>query len=67
MLKAMPPDSVKELALRRLEEIERYQAAKPGRQKKSGKTDRINNIMFLSFFPVSVRSLRVFFFSVVFL
>jgi hypothetical protein len=33
MLKAMPPDIVKELARRRLEEIERYKAGKKAQSK----------------------------------
>ena len=34
MLKAMPPDIVKELARRRLEEIEKYQAEMKAKAKK---------------------------------
>jgi hypothetical protein len=37
MLKAMPPDIVKELARRRLEEIERYQAEKKAKRSVSEK------------------------------
>jgi GrpB-like predicted nucleotidyltransferase (UPF0157 family) len=37
MLKAMPPDIVKELARRRLEEIQRYQAEKKARRNAAGK------------------------------